>query len=109
MTTRKTNKKERPMLNHKEKEKTNHASGKKVADDARHGAYRVVSDVDDTLSSIGEDVKNMAHNAGQRFREFADSAEDAKEAVTTKISDNPMSSALIALGIGFLIGNLFRR
>lgn len=82
---------------------------KRASDDLHSGIHRVASDVYETASATKDDVTDMARNLGGRFRDIADSAEHATETVTTKIRENPIPSSLIALGVGFMIGSLFRR
>jgi len=60
-----------------------------------------------------EDWEGMARRTGQRAHELMDSSghnlTHAGLAVKTKIRDNPIQSSLIALGLGLVIGKLFRR
>jgi len=73
---------------------------------------------DDTVrtlkqDNIGSTVVDAAHDAGRKVRGFIDSATDelthAKETVTKEIRTNPVQSSVIALGVGFVLGALFRR
>lgn len=61
---------------------------------------------DDSLASI-------ANRAGKKLREEWDDVEseitDAKASVIKHVRSKPIQSSLIAAGIGFIIGALFRR
>jgi ElaB/YqjD/DUF883 family membrane-anchored ribosome-binding protein len=95
------------------------------------GAFMISVTKDDNISSlkssaqnfrtaandIAEDTKtdlrNAAGKAGRRVRDLISTASDevshAKDTVTTQIRTNPVQSSMIALGVGFVIGALFRR
>ena len=68
---------------------------------------------DQSAADAKESLLATANKAGTKVREFIDSATDeftnASDAVTSRIQDKPMQSALIALGVGVLAGLLFRR
>ncbi len=81
----------------------------KAADDLRSGAYRASNEARDTVNNVKDDLQGIARQAGQRAREFADNAEHATDSLTSTIRENPMTSSLVAIGVGFLIGSLFRR
>lgn len=59
------------------------------------------------------DLKEAANEAGRKVRSIYDTATsqamEAKDTVTTQIRSNPVRSSLIALGVGFVFGALFRR
>ena len=92
--------------------------------DAKTTAYRAKRDIensmDDATSTSGNrldraanDVERVAVSAGRKVRGLMDSANnqisDASDAVTGEIRSNPLRSSAIALGVGFVIGALFRR
>lgn len=60
-----------------------------------------------------QDMKEAANQAGRKVRNIYDTvtsqAMDAKDTVTTEIRTNPVRSSVIALGVGFVLGALFRR
>jgi len=62
---------------------------------------------------LEDDLHVAANNAGRKVREFIHTASDefahTKDTVTTQIRTNPVQSSLIALGVGFVLGALFRR
>lgn len=66
-------------------------------------------DMDDSKSKLYIAV----NRAGRRVREFISHAGDeisnARDTVTSQIRTNPLQSSLAALGVGFIIGTLFRR
>lgn len=59
------------------------------------------------------DMREAAHNAGQKVREIYDTAthqgRDALAATQKQIRSNPITASAIAAGVGFLLGVLFRR
>jgi ElaB/YqjD/DUF883 family membrane-anchored ribosome-binding protein len=87
--------------------------GGRASDDFKEGVRRVKSDTREAIGAVKEDIDGMARDAGRRVRELADTAghnvTDAMDTVTAKVRDNPVQSTLIALGIGFVVGALFRR
>jgi ElaB/YqjD/DUF883 family membrane-anchored ribosome-binding protein len=93
---------------------------KAAAGHAQEGARRIKRDAEDAADDIRGDLSSAAHHLGEQLREFAESAGegiahakdsvvDAGDAVATKIRKNPMPSALIALGVGVVVGALLRR
>jgi ElaB/YqjD/DUF883 family membrane-anchored ribosome-binding protein len=70
----------------------------KLNDTARHAA------------SIGEKAIHEATDMGsEAFHAAAKHATEAVENIEVKITRNPMTSVMIALGLGFAIGLLHRR
>jgi ElaB/YqjD/DUF883 family membrane-anchored ribosome-binding protein len=69
--------------------------------------------VTDAAEDAKDDLRIVAGKAGRRMRDMIHSASDevshAKDTVTTQIRSNPVQSSMIALGIGFVVGALFRR
>jgi ElaB/YqjD/DUF883 family membrane-anchored ribosome-binding protein len=82
------------------------ATTRKVVDDASEGARRVKGDVREAANAVREDLNDLARQAGGYVREFADQTE---ENLLGRIRDNPVQSTLIAAGVGFVLGFLFRR
>lgn len=58
-------------------------------------------------------IYEVANHAGQRMREFVNTAgtelEHASEVVSTHIRTKPVQSSLIALGAGLFLGMLLRK
>lgn len=88
----------------------------------KENAARLRNDVKLTASSLKEDAKEaldmqaaseFAHEAGRKARDYLGTANDQFSELTEKVNEeihtNPMRSALIALGVGFVIGALLRR
>jgi ElaB/YqjD/DUF883 family membrane-anchored ribosome-binding protein len=86
-------------------------------DDTVHSLKNSASNIrDDIRAGAGEgkdDLAATAANAGRKVRSFISSTSDelshASEAVTTHVHAKPMQSTLIALGVGYVLGMLFRR
>ena len=62
---------------------------------------------------IEDGLHDLAHEAGRQVRAIMNSADKemsaATDTVKTHIHEKPVQSSAIALGIGFLLGLLFRR
>jgi len=69
--------------------------------------------VADKGKDILNNVSDYANEAGQKVRGFFDRTMDTTGSVTrnveTEIKNNPVRSAAIALGAGFILGALFTR
>jgi len=67
----------------------------------------------ETAEEARVELRDAAEKAGRKVRTFLHSASDeishASDTVTTQIRSNPVQSSLIALGVGFVLGALFRR
>lgn len=88
---------------------TSQARDNEKRNGVRHARKSVQAAIDDTK----EELEDIARNAGQHVRRLIDNAEEniseATGAVAERIRGNPVQSSLIALGIGFVAGMLFRR
>jgi len=71
------------------------------------------NDANELAGSVKSDLNTAANQAGKKVRSFINSASDeithATDTVTTQVRQNPVQSSVIALGVGFLLGSLFRR
>jgi ElaB/YqjD/DUF883 family membrane-anchored ribosome-binding protein len=67
----------------------------------------------DNVDKTANDLQYAANKAGHKVRAFISSAADeishAGDTVTGQIRSNPLQSSLVALGVGFVLGALFRR
>ena len=63
--------------------------------------------------STTDDLQEMAHKAGRKVQNYFNNAYNevahSTEAVTTQIRKSLVQSSMIALGLGVLLGALFRR
>jgi ElaB/YqjD/DUF883 family membrane-anchored ribosome-binding protein len=76
--------------------------------------FNIASESDKkSASSVEEDLRRAANQAGRKVREFVDTAThevmDTSEKVETQIRSHPLAATAAAAGIGFLLGALFRR
>ena len=82
-------------------------------DEAIHNLKDSARNIRDEANDTARDVRNAANTAGRKVRGFINNASDeishAGETVTTQIRNNPVQSSAIALGVGFILGALFRR
>ncbi|MES2905457.1 MAG: hypothetical protein V4691_00240 [Pseudomonadota bacterium] len=89
--------------------------------DIKKDARNLGNDVKDAANStvakvIGmntQDVKDMAHEAGQNVRQFIDDtskqAVDARDRLEERVVSNPLTSVAVAAVGGFILGALLRR
>ena len=81
--------------------------------DIENEADHANRDAGNLVNRFANDVENVANNAGRKARNLVDSANDqfneTTDMVTSRIRNNPIGSSALALGLGFVIGALFRR
>ncbi len=67
----------------------------------------------ENVDETKDDLRHVANKAGHKVRDFISSASDdlshVSEKMTSQIKENPVQSSVIALGVGFVLGALFRR
>ncbi len=84
-----------------------------AGENLRAGSRRIKKDLHETADAMKEDAEQIARSVGRQVRALADTAEhalgEATHSVSEKIHEKPVQSSLIALGIGVLLGLLFRR
>jgi len=84
-----------------------------VIHDVKEAARHFKGDAKDAAAAVRDDLEDVARRTGHHARELADSAghslADVGAAMKVKIRDNPVQSSLIALGIGLMVGALYRR
>jgi ElaB/YqjD/DUF883 family membrane-anchored ribosome-binding protein len=93
-----------------------HANGRTRASAAHlnNGVNALKKDIDMAATHIKDDLGNLAYHAGIQARQFVGKTEknvtDLADSVSSRISDKPLQSSLIAMGVGILFGAfLFRR
>ena len=81
--------------------------------DVKDGIRRVKDDVRDIADTAKDDLHSIAREAGKRVHAFVDSAtqntSETAESIKTKMQESPFKTSAIALGIGFVVGMIFRR
>jgi len=81
--------------------------------DVKETACQLQEKMCDKAQDVRGDLREAAHNAGQKVREIYDTAthegRDASALVQKQIRSNPLAAGAIAAGVGFLLGALFRR
>jgi len=84
-----------------------------AANDIKNAAQNVKRDVRNGTEDTVDSLSDYANQAGRKVRGFIDSASDefsnVSEKVTGEVRNNPVRSSVIALGVGFIVGALFRR
>jgi len=82
-------------------------------DDSVHDLKNASNAIQTGAYEARTDLRSAANKAGRTVRNYIDTACDevshSTETVTTQIRENPVQSAAIALGVGFVLGALFRR
>lgn len=78
--------------------------------DIRSKISSTVSSAERKLHNLADDVSDRAHDAGAKARHYAEKAQDqiktVADRVNTEVHGNPLRSALITLGVGFVLGML---
>src|SRR4051812_5879026 len=76
---------------------------------ASYAGYEARNAIEDTA----DDIRTTANKAGRKVRNLfnnaSDEITDAADTVTTYVRKSPVQSSMLALGIGFILGSLFRR
>jgi len=83
--------------------------GRRIKRDAADTADRVQGDLHSIAHNVGEQVREYIETAGEGLVHAKDSIADAGGSVVSRVRDNPMSAAAIALGVGVLLGAFLRR
>jgi ElaB/YqjD/DUF883 family membrane-anchored ribosome-binding protein len=87
--------------------------GGRSVHDVKEAIHRLKGDARDAAAAVKDDLEDVARRTGRQVRELADSAghnvTDVAGTMTAKIRDNPIQSSMIALGLGFVFGVLYRR
>jgi len=72
-----------------------------------------IHEIKSTPQAQNGDLREVASKAGRTVRNYFDAAcnevTHGTETVTTQIRQKPVQSSMIALGLGFVLGALFRR
>ena len=78
--------------------------------------YVTAKEKDNTVQNLNagkDDLRTAANDVGRKVRGFINDAGEeithVKDTVNTQIHTKPVQSSLIALGIGYVLGTLFRR
>ena len=81
--------------------------------DVKNTVNSTKRDVRDAAGNVIDDLAVHANQAGKKLRDLVDNASgqmsEAGKKVSDEIQNNPVRSSAIALGIGFVLGALFRR
>lgn len=82
-------------------------------DELKQSASHIKDAARDTAGDIREDLRDTANRAGRKVRGFIDTTADefsnVAGNVNSQIHEKPLQASLIALGLGFVLGALFRR
>jgi len=99
-------------------------NSRKAADDVREGAQSVMETVQERASNMAQNVQKMGTDAAHAVREHVDQVRDVaagywedgrdravqlERSLESTVQQRPVTSVLIAVGCGFLIGLLCRR
>lgn len=67
-----------------------------------------VHNLSEARHSLREVVSDTSRRVTDMVRSASGEVSHAKDAVTTQIRTNPVRSSLVALGVGYVLGRLFR-
>lgn len=80
---------------------------------AKSAANHAKKAANETAAEMQGDLRDIANTAGRSVRQFVttarDEAEHAAEVVSEQIKARPIQSSVVALGVGVVLGLLFRR
>lgn len=80
---------------------------------AGHGHKHNAPGKDGCVGKMEHELHGMAHEAGRQLHGFIDSADKeisgATHSVTKRIREKPLQYGAVAVGVGFVLGFLFRR
>ena len=94
------------------------SEGSPLADTIENEASDLRNSLQDNAGSLDagslkDDITNAVHHAGDEAHKFAHRAEekivDTGKAIRGRMSDYPLSAGVIAMGIGVLLGILYKR
>ncbi len=95
-----------------------------ISEATKDSANATLRDAKNTAFSAKNDLRNAANDskynptetaavAGRQVRDFVDTAgeqiQELSEKVTTEVRKNPVGASVAAIGLGFILGVLFRR
>lgn len=88
-------------------------TGGHLVDEVKKMAHDFKADATDTANAAKNDLEGVARETGAQIRKFMGNTghnlKEAGETVAGRIRENPIQSALIALGVGILAGIVYRR
>jgi len=70
---------------------------------------RLTKALEEAKAAIAEDVGAPPHGARETAEEIGERVQEGLSDLQKQIGENPVPSALIAFGIGFLLGRVFTR
>lgn len=70
---------------------------------------RLTRALEEAKALIAEDVGGHDHTARETAEEIGERVQEGLSDLQKQIGENPVPSALIAFGIGFLLGRVFTR
>jgi ElaB/YqjD/DUF883 family membrane-anchored ribosome-binding protein len=90
-----------------------YTSNKDAVNEAKTIAGSLKRDTINTLEDASSELRTAANKAGRKVRKLYDAASneisDDLDIVAERVRNNPVQSAAIALGVGFILGALLRR
>ncbi|MEN6542635.1 hypothetical protein [Parvibaculum sp.] len=70
---------------------------------------RLTKALEEAKALLGEQPGEQAHTARETAEEIGERVQEGLADLQKQIGENPVPSALIAFGIGFLLGRVFTR
>jgi ElaB/YqjD/DUF883 family membrane-anchored ribosome-binding protein len=97
----------------KEQQMSRKESARSHLKDAGRNGKAAADDLDSAAHAVGKDVRDFIENAIDSASESLSQAKekfsDTKETISQRISDKPLASAAILMGVGVLLGAFLRR
>jgi ElaB/YqjD/DUF883 family membrane-anchored ribosome-binding protein len=88
------------------------ASKDETVANLKNNAQNFRANASEAVDEAKDDLRDAANRAGKKVRGVFNTATEelthARDAVTEHVRTSPVQSSIIALGLGFVIGALFR-
>jgi ElaB/YqjD/DUF883 family membrane-anchored ribosome-binding protein len=89
------------------------SEGAPTIEEAQEKLGRFKNEASHTAGAVKDDLEEVARRTGRHVRDLADSAGhnlgDIGEALAHTMRKKPLKSGAVVLGIGFVLGMLYRR
>jgi len=89
------------------------SEGGPTINEAKERVRHLRDDARDAAGAVKDDLEAVARRTGRHVRDLADSAGqnlgDLSETLKNTISQKPLKAGAVILGVGFVLGVLYRR
>lgn len=77
-------------------------------ENASKAYYKTKPEADELVSKMGDTASDLYESGKEKFHQTEDYIEDSLTSLTTSIRKQPLTSMLIAAGVGYLYGKFFK-